>query len=292
MRSASGREQVTRVGRAPDGSPAPGALPLFAYLPGALWLSPLAVISGAIASGALLLRPDWMLALAMATLASLAWGGVWGAIAGVNWSTPLATWQRWTQGVPLKTLPYTQPDSDAAYLSRRIGQLVNWSGQELLPRYGNILLFGAIGLAIMIVLAAALGSQAMLLAIGTLCVAQVAVVACRGDGHPNAVLEGATVIGFPMLLGATTFAPIALDLLMVSAAVTVVFAGIREGSLPMRNVGYALAVLVTVAARQSVGAFALAVIWAPQLILGLQRGGFGWLAVGMLAFAVARGSGG
>lgn len=292
MRFASEQEQAAGVRHASNVAIAPGARSLLTCLPRATWLAPFAIISGAIASGAISLRSDWMLALAMAVLLVLAWVSVWSVIAGVNWSVPLATWQRWTQGAPLKTLPYTRPDSDAAYVSRRIGQLINWLGQELLPRYGNILLFGATGLAVVVVLAVALGPQATLLAIGALCVAQAAVVACRGDGHPNAILEGATVVGLPMLLGAAIFAPIALDVLLVSAAATVVFAGVREGSLQMQSAGYGLAVITAVATRQPVGAFALAVIWAPQLILGLQRGGYGWLAAGMLTFAVARAAGG
>ncbi|MCS6849307.1 MAG: hypothetical protein RMN52_16515 [Anaerolineae bacterium] len=292
MRFASGQEQAAGVRSAPDVAIAPGALSLLACLPRATWLAPLAVISGAIASGAIFLRSDWMLALAMAVLLALAWVSVWSVIAGVNWSAPLAIWQRWTQGTPLKTLPYTRPDSDAAYVSRRVGQLMSWLRQALLPRYGGILASGATGLAVMVVLAAALGSQAMLLAIGVLCIAQIAVVACRGDGRPNAILEGATVVGLPVMLGAATFAPVALDILLVGAAAAVIFAGARDGSPWLRNAGYALAVVVAVATRQPVSAFALAVIWAPQLILGLQRNGYGWLAAGMLAFAVARVAGG
>jgi hypothetical protein len=229
-----------------------------------------------------------MLALAMAVLLALAWVGVWSVIAGVNWSAPLAIWQRWTQGAPLKTLPYTKPDSDAAYASRRIGQLVNWLEKELLPRYGNVLMLGAMGFAVVIVLAAALGPQAVLLAITVLCIAQIAVVMCRGDGRPNAIFEGATVAGLPMLLGAATFAPVALDILPVGAAMAMIFAGIHERSSRLRHAGYALAMVTAVATQQPVGAFVLAVIWAPQLILGLQRNGFGWLAAGMLAFAIVR----
>ncbi len=288
MSFASGQEQAACAAHAPDGARASTASALLAHLPGATWLAPVAVIGGAISSGVAFARPGWMLTLAMAVLLSLAWVSVWGTIAGVNWSAPLSLWQRWTQGAPLKALPYTRPDSDAAYASLRIGQLVNWLERELLPRYGAILLLGATGLAIMIVLAAALGPAATLLAIGAICLAQVAVVACRGDGAPSAILEGATVVGLPMLLGAATFAPVAPDVWPVSVAVAVAFAGIRKGSPRTRNAGYALAVLIAALTRQPIGAFVLATLWAPSLILGSPRHNYGWLAVGLLAFAIAR----
>ncbi|PJF47375.1 MAG: hypothetical protein D6709_01160 [Chloroflexi bacterium] len=263
-----------------------------AHLPRATWLAPVAVFGGAASSGAAFARPGWMLTLAMAMLLSLAWVGVWSTIASVNWSAPLSLWQRWTQGAPLRTLPYTQPDSDAAYVSLRIGQLVNWLERELLPRYGAILLLGLMGLAIMIVLAAALGPAATLLAIGVICLAQVAVVACRGDGAPNAFLEGATVVGLPMLLGAATFAPVTPDVWLVSVAMAIASAGIRAGAPRMRNAGYVLAILAATLTRQPIGAFALAVLWAPQLILNLPRNNYGWLAIGLLAFAVVRAAAG
>ncbi|MFN4294937.1 MAG: hypothetical protein ACK4JD_12490 [Thermoflexales bacterium] len=288
MSFAPGQEQATRIADESDGARAFDARALFAYLPKATWLAPVAVLGGAVSSGAALARPGWMLTLAMAMLLSLAWVGVWGTIAGVNWSAPLSLWRRWTQGAPLRTLPYTKPDSDAAYVSLRIGQLVNWLERELLPRYGAALLFGATGLAITIVLAAALGPAATLLAIGAICLAQVAVVACRGDGAPSAILEGATVVGLPMLLGAATFAPVAPDVWLVSVAVAVAFAGIRAGAPRTRNTGYALAVLAAALTRQPISAFVLATLWAPSLILGLSRHNYGWLAVVLLAFAVAR----
>lgn len=289
MNVTSGQE---RVSDRPNGSTASATLWPPAYLSGTLWLAPLAVVAGALASGAALSRPDTVPSLAMAVLLSLSWGIVWRVVAGVNWSAPLAEWQGWMDGAPLKALPYAQPDSDAAYLSRRIGQLARWLSQALLPYYGHLLLFGLMSLALMIVLAAALGSWATLLAIGALCLAQIAAVACRGDGHPNAALEGATVVGLPMLLGAAIIAPMSPDVLLIGVALTVAFAGVRSGSQPMRNVGYGLAVLAAVAMRQPMSAFALAVIWAPQLILSARRGGYGWLAMAMLAFAVTRATGG
>lgn len=289
MNVVSGQE---RVSDRPDGSTVSAAPWPPAYLSGTLWLAPFAVIAGAFASGVALLRLDTVPSLAMAALLSLTWGIVWRVVAGINWAAPLATWRGWMEGAPLKALPYAQPDSDAAYLSRRIGQLISWLSQALLPRYGHTLLLGLMSLVTMAVLAVALSPQATLLAIGVLCLAQVAAVACRGDGNPNAVLEGVTVVGLPVLLGVTTFAPMAPDMALFGVAMAVAFAGVRTGSSPTRNVGYGLAVLTAFAWRQPISTFMLAAVWAPQLILGARRGGYGWLAVAMLAFAVARAMGG
>ncbi len=286
MKFASGETQRSSGGRMSEEA-YPAASSLLACLPQAAWLAPFAVVGGAVASGAVLLRSDWPLLLAMAMLLALAWVVVWSVIAGVNWSAPLAVWRGWTFGAAIGALPYARPDSEAAYLARRLGQLRSWLERELWPRYGNLVLAGAAGLTFMVVLAAALGPQAVLLALAVLCMSQLAVVACRGDGHPSAVLEGAAVVGLPMLLGSTTFGPITLDVLSVGVALAIVFAGVREGSPKWRDAGYALAVSAAVAMRQPIGAFVLAVIWSPQLILGLRRGGYRWLMAGLLAFAVA-----
>lgn len=287
MNATSGREQAAHARNTPEAGLAAGSFPVSACLPQAIWLTPLAVVAGAVASGGIIFRPDYLLALAMAALLSLAWVGVWSTIAGVNWHAPLVAWQNWTQGAPLGMLPYAKPDSDAAYASQRIGQLVAWLRQELLPCYGNILAFGVTALVVAVVLAAALGSPAVLTAIVAVCFAQIAVIACRGNGHANGIFEGAVVVGLPMLLGAATFAPVALDVLLFSVAAAVA-SGIRDRASRVRDMGYALATLVAIATRQPVGAFALAVIWAPQLALGLQRSGHGWLAAAISAFAIVR----
>ena len=244
------------------------------------------MVSGAIASGAVSARPDWPLSLAMAALLALVWVVAWSVIAGVNWSAPLAVWRGWSEGVPIRALPYAQPGSDAAYLSRRLGQLRSWLERDLLPRYGSLLLVGAMAIAVMAVLSAALGPLAVLLTIAAVCIVQIAVVACRGNGRPNGLLLGATAVGLPMLLGYAVFAPLSPGILLVGSGAAAAFAGVRDGWSVLRHAGYALVVLASLVMREPVGAFVWAVVWAPQLILGLRRGGYGWLAAGLLAFAV------
>ena len=266
-----------------DGNPA--ALPL-AALSHAPWLASIAVMSGAIASGAVPSRPDWPLPLAMATLLALAWVALWRAVAGVDWSASLAAWWGWSEGAPVGALPYAQPGSDAVYLSHRLGQLRSWLGRDFLPRHGNLLLAGATAVAVAVVLSAALGPPAILLTIAAACIAQLAVVACRGNGRPNGLLMGATTAGLPTLLGCAIFAPISPAIALVSAAAAAAFAGVRDGSPALRHAGYALAVLTSLTAREPVAAFIWAILWAPQLILGGRHGGYGWLAAGLLLFAL------
>jgi hypothetical protein len=95
MRFASGEASAPATSKG-EHPAEPSLFPLLSHAP---WLAPTAVVSGALASGAVAARSDWPLPLAMAALLALAWVALWHMIANLNWRAPLAVWQSWG-GVP------------------------------------------------------------------------------------------------------------------------------------------------------------------------------------------------
>jgi len=224
----------------------------------------------------------------MAVLLALAWMVIWSVVAGTNWTPALASWRSWTKGLPMQAVPYTQPGSDAAKAAAATGQFRAWLAEAFLPQHG--IAVGAVlaAVVIAIVLAAALGAQAVLLAILAMCLTQIAVVAGRGAGSPNAILRGLMTIGLPLALGYAAFAPLTLELAAAAVGLSVAFAGIVDSRVPLRHIGYGIVLACMLIARQPIGAFLVAVLWAAQTFTRPMRGGgMGWLVVSMLAAAVA-----
>lgn len=275
------------TGRPSDHGRISGSVNLSVFSSQSILFTVVAVVCGALAASAVTAANNWLLTLAMALVLALASVAVWSVIAGVNWSEPLVGWRRWTRSAPVRALPYTQPGSDAAQLAQNFSQLKSWLHDELVPQHGGALLIGAAGLFVAAVLSAALGAQAVLLSIAALSLAQVAAVLCRGNGRPNVVLQSVLVAGVPMLLGYAVFKPLSPYILLAALGVAIAFASLQRRSPLLRNAGYALLLLTLVALRQPLGAFIIAVMWAPQLILNFQRGSSAWLIAGMLVFAVA-----
>jgi hypothetical protein len=205
----------------------------------------------------------------------------------MDWSPALASWRGWTRGAPIRALPYTQPGSDAAHAAEAAGQFRSWLGDVFLPRYGVAVAAVLAGVVIAVVLAAALGAQAVLLTILALCLTQIAVVASRGTGTPNAILRGLMAIGLPIALGYAAFASLTLVLVATAAGLSVAFAGASGNRVALRHAGYGIVLACMLIARQPIGAFLVAVLWVAQAFAPPTRGGIGWLIVSMLAAAIA-----
>lgn len=267
---------------------AQGAPPLLPFsapaLATGLWLSPLAVICGAVASLAASFDAIALVPLAMAALLAVSWLVLWTVIADAPWAGMLASWDAWTGGRPLRMLPYARPDSDAAKASHRLGQLRGWARAELLPRRGAALAALAAALGVMAVLAAALGPQPILLTLAAICLPQIAAVAGRGEGRPDPILRAAVMVTLPMLLGYGAFAPLPLAFCAAAAGVGLIFASLTAPALA-RDAGYAIALAALLLTRQPVGAFMLAVTWAPQALLRLRLSPHIWALAAMLIVA-------
>jgi hypothetical protein len=252
-----------------------------------LWLAPIAALCGAIASTPAAGGANWPLPMAMAVVLSFAWLTLWCVVAQMPWANVLASWDAWTKGRPLRPLPYARPDSDAARAALRLGQLRGWASEMLWPHHGVILLAGVAALIVAAVLAAALGAQAILLTLAAVCVPQIAVIACRGNGHPDPLLQAAMLVTLPMLLGYASFAPISLAISATAAGFGLVFAGLTAASTFTRDIGYGVVLAALIATRQPIGAFVLAVLWAPHLLLRLTHRPRAWAVAAMLTVALA-----
>lgn len=271
-----------REGEAQD---APPLLPFSApALATGLWLSPLAVICGAAASLPAAFDAVSLVPLAMAVLLALSWLVLWAVIADMPWTGVLASWDAWAGGRPLRMLPYARPDSDAAKAAARLGQLRGWARGELLPRRGAAMIAAAAAVGVMAVLAAALGPQPILLTLAAICLPQIAAIASRGSGQPNPILRAALMVTLPMLLGCGAFAPLSLAFCAAAAGVGLLFVA-RTALTRARDVGYAIALAALLITRQPVGAFMLAVTWAPQALLQLRLNSRAWAVAAMLIVA-------
>jgi hypothetical protein len=277
-----------------QGGIGPSAPALSRSLAQHIWLTPVAVVSGAIASSAIA-TDNSQLSVAMAVLLALAWMVIWSVVAGMNWTPALTSWRGWTKGLPIRAVPYTQLGSDAAKAAAATGQFRTWLNEAFLPQHG--IAAGAVlaAVVIAIVLAAALGAQAVLLTILAMCLTQIAAVASRGAGSPHAILRGLMTVGLPLALGYAAFAPLTLELAATAVGLSVAFAGVVDGRAPLRHIGYGIVLACMLVARQPIGAFLVAVLWAAQAFAqpargnsaGASAGGRGWLVVSMLAAAVA-----
>jgi hypothetical protein len=255
---------------------------------GISWLTPLMVIAGAWATRDLWRQPDWLLWLALAVLLAAMWSLVWSIITGVRWAALLSGWRAWSQGAPLPALPYTQPGSDAAYLALRLGHLRSWLSNDVWPYYGSALLFCALAVIITAALAAVMGTAAVLLSLASVGLAQIAALACQGNGKPNAFMTGAATVGLPVLLGYATFKGPTLQAWVLSLASTVIFVDVHN-KLPGRDLGLAAAALTAAILRWPASAFALTIIWAARSTLKLGGRGYLWLALAVFCLAITAG---
>jgi hypothetical protein len=261
---------------------------------GGAWLGPAwAVFCGIVASA----QFQWTGTAVISVLVSLIlaeglWTTSWMAIAQTDWAAALERWRHWQDGEPLGGLPYTQPGSPAAHLSLILGQFRDWAARDLLPHYGNALASGIVAPIIALVLSAILGAPIVLLTILAICIPQLALAACRGNGNPNAILRGLVEITLPVLLGYAMFKPLSLEIAIAATGFGIAYAGaVRPAwNTILWNAGQALVLVLLLVLRHPIGAFGIALLWLPQLLLQAQpspRRAQWWLMASMLVAALA-----
>jgi hypothetical protein len=246
-------------------------------------LSILAMTCGAIATGLLTLESQTWLKIATAVVLVCAWSIVWHLIAATNWRAPLESWKTWRTGDPLPVLPYTEPNSPSEKASITLGFFRHWLQHEILPQHGNAILLGAFALVIAFVLSASLGAQTFLLAILFICLAQIVAILSRGDGGSNDALEQIGVVALPMLMGFSVFYPITPIIACVALGLSLV----ATKNARLRNIGFGVTLLVLMFMRHTLGAFVIAVLGLPHLVLPEFRSNRWWLVGAMFAAALA-----
>jgi hypothetical protein len=95
------------------------------------------------------------------------------------------------------------------------------------------------------------------------------------------------MVTLPLLLGFAVFAPISAAFVAAALGVGMIFAGLDDARPLRRDAGYALALGALLVTRQPVGAFMLAVIWAPLLLLRPARGARLWAVAALMCVAFA-----
>jgi hypothetical protein len=238
---------------------------------GGFWFGPLwAIMCGLLAAA----QFDWsardvLLVLLALLIAAGLWTIFWAALAETAWALPLGRWRDWQDGIPVRPLPYTQPGSPAAYMAVRLGHLRDWATRDLIPNYGSALLSCVIAPVVSLILAAVLGSPALLVGVVAVLLPQVALVLCRGNGQPSPLLYSIMAISLPMLLGYALYKAFNLDLVVVAVGFGLSFAALANDGWNTRlwNLGQAVVFLLLIATRHPVGAFLLVVLWLPQFLL-------------------------
>jgi hypothetical protein len=263
---------------------------------GGAWLGPAwAVVCGIIASA----HAQWnggalVTVLAAVIIAEGLWTTLWAALAETPWAAPLARWRTWTQSVPMRRLPYTQPGSAAERMAEVIGQYRHWAANDLLPNYGNALASVLVAPVAALVLSAILGAPVVVLTLLAILIPQLALALCRGNGRPSPLLRALIDITLPLMLGCVVYRPLTPEIVAAALGFGVAYAGAvsRVWDTRLWNIGQALVLLLLIALRHSVGAFAVGLLWLPQFLLQAQpvaRRAQWWLMASMLITAMALG---
>jgi hypothetical protein len=116
-----------------------------------------------------------------------------------------------------------------------------------------------------------------------ICLAQIVAILSRGDGRSNDTLEQIGVVALPMLLGYSVFQPITPIIACVAFGLSLV----ATKNARLRNIGFGVTLLVLMFMRHTLGAFVIAVLGLPHLVLPGFRSNRWWLVGAMLAAGFA-----
>ncbi len=246
----------------------------------------MAVLCGAFASGALFQPGAFQPALTALVLAG-AWQVLWVALACTNWQPARDAWLGWSQGAPIRRLPYTQAGSDADQVSRDLGQFSAWAREWLLPRHGITLLMAAAALVVALALALALGWPAVLLSVVVLIVIQVALLLCAGNSHPPAWAMGLASMGLPFLLGMFAFVAPTWLMPLACGAMGMALMAVKRGDTALLHAGSGAAIVLFMLLREPAAAFVIGVLWATSALLRPAGSRAGLAVLGLAGVALA-----
>lgn len=131
------------------------------------------------------------------------WQSLWRALTRTSWAEPLSRWPGWPTSAPLPQWPYVQPGSPGAELHRRLSHAKAWWQTVGRDPLTEPLKRAVTGLAVSLLLGAALGGQTILLSLAFIALAELAVLWHEGRGEVGPLWTGIAMIGWPWFLGAT-----------------------------------------------------------------------------------------
>lgn len=266
-----------------------------------------ALMAGVLAAGGMGASDAWLAVLIALVLTQVAWSMIWHGLAEVPWRESLHSWQSWPREPsprPARTLPYTQPGSAAAKTGDLGGQFQAWASAAFWPRYGATVM-GLVGAILVgLVLGLVLGVAPTLLTLSVIILAQVALFASRGSGQPAPLLAGLMWVSAPMMLGVSLFGSLGWDTIWAALGLGIAYAGISDAGIADAGItdagvadrptarwywliGGGLVLALLVLTRRPLGAFAVALLMLPQVLLQPSRRIRWWFIGVVLAVAVA-----
>jgi hypothetical protein len=262
-----------------------------------------AAVCGALASNAFRgERAGWVQLLLTVLLVDAGWGTLWAGIGGTDWASPLRRWREWPVGGKIAVLPFTQSGSRGDNLSRNLGQLRAWWRQVLWPTCGRSLKSICLGLVVTALLAAVVGTHAVLLSVAGLATMQLGAVLTRGSGSTSSIFDALIVVMLPWAAGHSGLAPLTPAAFLLPAVLALAYAGARSSPRAWARAVLAASIpavgALIVAAGRPTAAVAACALLLPQLLLipWLERGyprrwvaryAQPWLMAAMLTAALA-----
>lgn len=143
---------------------------------------------------------EWLMPLALLLGGWLPW---WRALAYTDWATPLARWRTWENAIPIAPLPYTQPGTPGAALTRALALARHWWRAVGYEALHSPLRQAGLALALSLLLAALQGRAALLLTLLFLAWSELAVLWHGGRGQPGSGWTAFALVGIPWLLGSS-----------------------------------------------------------------------------------------
>jgi hypothetical protein len=133
------------------------------------------------------------------------WSTLWAAACDEEWLDALHVWRTWQAGAPAQALPYTLPGAPGGQAARWLGQWRVWWREVLWPAHGPAVASLALGAALALLVAAALGPRLLLLSLGAIAVVQLAFLFSAGGGEASRGAQGLVQIGLPWMAGILAF---------------------------------------------------------------------------------------
>lgn len=151
------------------------------------------------AGGAAALRGRWLpLALVLA-----GWFPLWEALTTTDWAAAFVRWQRWTEEAPLPRPPYLREGGPGAQLWHALAAARRWWQAEGAAWVGRPLRQSLLALAVGLATSAALGTEALLLTLLFIALAEMAALWYDGHGVEGPLWSALGEAAMPWLLGAT-----------------------------------------------------------------------------------------